>query len=149
LAVLPPSTNERYAGPRAAAWFLTFMALITIVPGMIHTFLPDGGAGVIAGRDLSVRGETITRLFAWAGATQIGWGVTRMLISLRYRTMVPLALGLLFIERCIHTWSMWGPKGQADGHVTPEAYVTLILVPLLLGFFLYSLRRSNGANPND
>lgn len=140
MAVLPPSTNERYAGPRAAALFLTLMSIITIVPGNIHTFLPDGGAGVIAGRDLSVGGDTIIRLFAWAGATQIVWGIMLLLISLRYRNFVPLALGLLFIERCIHTWGMWGPKGQADGHATPEAYVTLVLVPLLLGFFFLSLR---------
>ena len=140
MAVLPPSTNDRYAGPRAAAWFLALMSLITIIPGNIHTFLPDGGAGVIAGRDLSVNGDTIVRLFAWAGATQIVWGFMLLLISLRYQSFVPLALGLLFLERCIHTWTMWGPKGQADGYLPPEAYVTLVLVPLLLGFFFLSLR---------
>ncbi len=140
MAVLPPSTNDRYAGPHAAAWFLTLMSLITIIPGNIHTFLPDGGAGVIAGRDLTVRGETIVRLFAWAGATQIVWGIMLLLISLRYRTFVPLALGLLFVERCIHAWSMWGPKGQADGYHPPEAYATLVILPFLLSFFLFSLR---------
>jgi hypothetical protein len=117
------------------------MSLITIVPGHIHTFLPDGGAGVIAGRDLSVNGATTIRLFAWAGATQIVWGILLMLISLRYRNFVPLALGLLLLERCIHTWGMWGPKGQADGHITPEAYTTLVIVPLLAIFFLLSLRQ--------
>jgi hypothetical protein len=35
-----------------AAWFLTLAAIGTIIPGSIHVFLPDGGAGVIAGIDL-------------------------------------------------------------------------------------------------
>jgi len=148
--MLPATTNAEYNGPVVSAWFLTLMAVLTIVPGCIHTFLPDGGAGVIAGRDLSVNGGTIVRLFAWAGTTQIVWGILLMLISLRYRNFVTLALGLLFLERCIHTWNMWGPKGQADGHMPPEAYTTLVLVPLFAIFFPLSLRpRTAGANPND
>ena len=55
MSFLPPSTNSDYGGAGASAWFLTFAAVMTLVPGMIHSFLPDGGAGVIAGLDMGDR----------------------------------------------------------------------------------------------
>jgi len=118
------------------------MALTTIVPGLIHTFLPDGGAGVIAGRDLSVNGAAIIQLFAWAGATQIVWGLLLLLIVVRYRSFVSLALGLLLLERIIHTINFWGPKGAYLGNQhPPEHYITLVLLPLLALFFSLALRQ--------
>ncbi|MFN8949016.1 MAG: hypothetical protein ACK5YG_15060, partial [Alphaproteobacteria bacterium] len=74
----PPSTNADYHGRPLAAWFLTLVSLGTIVPGGIHVFLPDGGAGVIAGIDLTQGGKTIIAVFAWAGATQMGWGLAML-----------------------------------------------------------------------
>jgi len=59
---LPVATNEDYRGKRIAAWFLTFMSVTTIIPGCIHTFLPDGGTGVIAGLDLSQNGSLTWQL---------------------------------------------------------------------------------------
>jgi hypothetical protein len=49
VALLPPSTNAAYRGSILAAWFLALSSVTTIVPGLIHYFLPDGGAGVIGG----------------------------------------------------------------------------------------------------
>ncbi len=66
---LPPSTNSAYTGSLLAAHFLSLFSALTIVPGCIHTFAPDGGAGTIAGIDLSQNGRVIIALFAWAGAT--------------------------------------------------------------------------------
>jgi hypothetical protein len=42
--MLPPSTNGHYTGAPVAAYFLTLAGVLTIVPGLIHAFLPDGGA---------------------------------------------------------------------------------------------------------
>ena len=86
---LPSSTNAQYAGAPIAAHFLTLVGVLTILPGLIHTFLPDGGAGVIAGLDLSVNGAIVIGVFAWAGATQIVWGTTLLVASRRYRSLVP------------------------------------------------------------
>ena len=41
----PRSTNADYTGRLIAAYFLTLASVGTIVPGGIHAFLPDGGAG--------------------------------------------------------------------------------------------------------
>jgi hypothetical protein len=81
-ALLPPSTNDQYRGSRYAAWFLAFYGITWIVPGLIHSFLPDGGAGTIAGLDLSHNPTMIFGMFAWAGATQIAPGHYGSLISL-------------------------------------------------------------------
>jgi hypothetical protein len=144
MTLLPPSTNEAYHGMKLAAWALTVLAAATIIPALIHIGLPDGGAGVIAGLDLSQGGATIISLFAWAGTTQLVWGLMLLAISLRYRSLVPLALALLVIERALHTWHMWGPKGAqlAGGHHPPEVWVTLGSVPVLAILLALSLRRA-------
>jgi hypothetical protein len=147
VSLLPPSTNDAYRGWKLAAWALTVLAAGTIIPALIHIGLPDGGAGVIAGLDLSQGRHTIISLFAWAGATQFVWGLILLAISLQYRSLVPLALALLVIERGLHTWNMWGPKGAhlAGGHHPPEAWLTLGSVPVLAILLTLSLRRARGS----
>lgn len=144
MAILPVSTNAFYRGSRIALAGLALISAGTILPALIHYGLPDGGAGVIAGLDLSQDGATIISLFAWAGATQLVWGLTLFAIALRYRSFIPLALTLLTLERSMHTWTMWAPKAghMVDGHHPPEAWVTLVSVPVLLVLVFLSLRRT-------
>ena len=127
----PPSTNADYHGRPLAAWFLTLVSLGTIVPGGIHVFLPDGGAGVIAGIDLTQGGKTIIAVFAWAGATQMVWGLSMLAVSLAYRSLVPLFLFLILVERSIIAVNQWILKSTGTGHQPPEAYVTLLALPLV------------------
>ncbi len=42
---LPSSTNDEYTGSMLAAYFLTFFSVLAILPGCVHEFAPDGGAG--------------------------------------------------------------------------------------------------------
>jgi hypothetical protein len=127
----PPSTNADYHGRPLAAWFLTLVSLGTIVPGGIHVFLPDGGAGVIAGIDLTQGGKTIIAVFAWAGATQMVWGLSMLAVSLAYRSLVPLFLFLILVERSMIAANQWVLKSTGTGHQPPEAYVTLLALPLV------------------
>ena len=138
---LPASTNAQYRGSPLAAWFLTFVGITTIGPGLIHVFLPDGGAGVIAGLDLSGSGAQIVGVFAWAGATQIVWGTTLLAASLRYRSFVPPLLALLLLERGLMAFCQWVWKGGAGEHRPPEAYATLAVLPLLAGALALARRR--------
>jgi len=138
MSVFPPSTNGQYHGALLAARFLTLLAVLTIVPGCIHVFLPDGGAGVIAGIDLGACGPTIIALFAWAGATQIALGIVMLAVSLHYRSLVPLLLAVVLLERALHALSGWVTKGGA--HHPPEHYAVLVGVPLLVAALVGSLR---------
>ena len=140
MSCLPASTNASYGGAPLAAWFLTFVGVTTIGPGLIHSFLPDGGAGVIAGIDLSGNGAAVIGVFAWAGATQIVWGTTLFVASLRYRSLVPPLLVLVLLERSLIALNLWLLKAPASGHHPPEAYATLVSLPLLVAAIALSLR---------
>src|SRR5262245_1962847 len=132
MRLFPPSTNAAYTGAMASAYFLTLFSVLTIVPGCIHTFAPDGGAGTIAGLDLSHNGHVIIALFAWAGATQIAFGLTTLVVSLRYRSLVPLMLALAVVERTLHALNAWVTTGGSGTHHPPEHFAVLVGLPLLL-----------------
>lgn len=138
MSLLPPSTNAQYAGARLSARLLALLAVLTIVPGCIHTFLPDGGAGSIAGIDLGACGPTIVALFAWAGPTQIALGIVMLAVALRYQSLVPLVLAVVLLERSLHALCGWVTK--AGAHHPPEHYAVLVGVPLLLAALVGSLR---------
>jgi hypothetical protein len=143
--LLPPSTNSQYHGSLLSAYFLTLLSLLTIVPGCIHSFLPDGGAGVIAGLDLGQCRSVIVGLFAWAGATQIVFGITMLLASTRYRSLVPVVLLLVLLERGLHALHAWVLKGGVAGHRPPEHYAVLIGLPLVIVALAFAVRARGGS----
>ena len=140
--LLPASTNTQYAGSPRAAQLLGVLAVLTIVPGCIHSFLPDGGAGVIAGLELGACREVIVALFAWAGATQIAFGIVMLLAATRYRSLVPIILVLVLLERGLHALDAWGGT-PSSGHRPPEHYAVLIGLPLVAGALWLSLREQH------
>jgi hypothetical protein len=140
---LPPSTNKQYQGSRYAAWFLGFYGVAWIVPGMIHSFLPDGGAGTIAGLDLSDNPAMIFGMFAWAGATQIAHGIVTLVVALRYRSLAPLFLLVSLLERILLSWSGWVMHVPVSGHHPPEHYASLVSLPVILLFLWLALQRSS------
>lgn len=146
-AFLPLSTNDQYRGSPGAAWFLAFYGVLWIVPGMIHSFMPDGGAGVIAGLDLSHNPTLIFGLFAWAGATQIAHGIVTLVVAMRYRALVPLFLFVSFIERLLLSWSGWIKHAPISGHHPPEHYASLVSLPVILLFLWLSLQRLRLTEP--
>jgi hypothetical protein len=141
MAIFPASTNGEYAGAGASAWLLALLGLGSVIPGCIHYFLPDGGAGVIAHLDMGDRAPVIIGVFAWMGATQIAYGLAQLAVALRYRALVPLFLALALIERVLGAVAAWVTKGSASGHHPPENYAVLVLVPLIAVFFAFSLKR--------
>jgi hypothetical protein len=140
--MLPPSTNAAYAGHPAAAWLVMLTGLLSVIAGGIHFFLPDGGAGVIAGIDLGSRATTIIAMFAWFGALQIPHGLLQFIIGWRYRPLVPLALALIMVERGLMAFDGWFGKASLTGHHPPEHYASIIAV-LLAGLGL-ALARPRG-----
>jgi hypothetical protein len=147
--LFPPSTNADYRGAVVSAWFLVLASVLTIVPGLIHYALPDGGAGVIGGVDLTTRAETIIAVFAWYGAMQIPFGILMLIIALRYRTLVPLTLLMCVIMQALGAYSAWFWKGSTSGHHPPEHYASAVFTVLGLVFLALSLKRpSLASTPN-
>lgn len=143
MSLLPPSTNADYQGAAISAWFLMFLGVTTIAPGLIHFFLPDGGAHVIAGIELGAQAHTIIAVFAWFGALQIPHGIAEVIIGWRYRTLTPLFLALVMVERGLMAVDGWLLKG-AGAHHPPEHYASVVTVALTVVFLILALRPRTG-----
>ena len=141
MSLLPPSTNHLYRGSPASVWFLGLYGLLELGTGCVHYLLPDGGAGVIAGLDLTANKHTIIGVFAWMGALQIAYGLGILAVACWYRPLVPLFLGLGLLERLLMSVAAWVTKPSPTGHHPPEHYASLLLVPVL-AVFLAMARRS-------
>lgn len=138
---LPPSTNADYRGHPWAPRFLLLAAVLTLGPGLIHSFLPDGGAGVIAGLDMGDRRDLVISVFRWQGATQLAFGLALLAAALRYRSLTPLFLVLILVERGLMALHGWILSPPASGHHPPEHYGSVVAVVLAGLFLALSLRR--------
>ena len=140
MAFLPPSTNDEYRGAQVSAAFLGLAAVLTLGPGLIHSFLPDGGAGVIAGLDMGNRRDLVIAVFRWEGATQLALGLAMLAVALRYRPLTPLFLALVILERGLMSLHGWVLSRPAGGRHPPEHYASPVAVILALIFLALSLR---------
>jgi hypothetical protein len=127
------------------AWqVVALVGILNLFRGSIHTFLPDGGAGVIAGFDLSHSRQTIVFLFAVMGIEQLSLGVVDLIVALRARS---LALPLLWFHALEQTAAevifvfYKPPPGHPPGMV--GAPLTLAILWLALGWIYW--RRSGEA----
>jgi len=140
VSFLPASTNDQYRGVAAAPWFLALVAVLTLLPGLIHSFLPDGGAGVIAGLEVGDRRDLVVGVFAWEGATQLALGLGMLAVALRYRPLTPLFLSLVIVERGLMALQGWVLRPPANGHHPPEHFASPVAVVLAAVFLALSLR---------
>jgi hypothetical protein len=141
MAFLPPSTNDAYRGSPFSSWFLTLAALFTLGPALIHSFLPDGGARVIAGLDLGDRANLVIGVFRWEGATQLALGLGMLAVSLRYRTLTPLFVALFTLQSALDALQAWVLTPPTDAHHPPEHYGSVVAAALGVVFLALSLQR--------
>jgi hypothetical protein len=142
VAFLPPATNADYRGSPAAAWFLGLAAVLTLGPGLIHSFLPDGGMVSIAHLDVGDRATLVRALFAWEGSTQIAMGLGMLAVALRYRPLTPLFLALVIVERGLMSLQAWALL-PSSGHHPPEHYAsptTVVVAAIVLALSLRTRR---------
>lgn len=128
------------------AWMVVAaIGALNLFRGSIHTFLPDGGAGVIAGFDLSQSRQTIVFLFAVMGIEQLSLGVVDLIVAFRARW---LALPLLWFHALEQTAAeiifvfYKPPPGHPPGMV--GAPITLAVLWLAIGWIYW--RRKSGAH---
>lgn len=143
MSFLPPSTNDQYRGARASVWFLGLATAGTIIPGLIHSFLPDGGASEIAGLDMGDRRDLIVSVFRWEGSTQLALGLAMLAVVVRYRSLTPLFLALVIVERALMSLHVW-VLSPAGGHHPPEHYASPVTAALAAVFLVLSLRSRGG-----
>jgi len=140
MGFLPPSTNGDYRGARSAVWFLGVATSLTLIPGLIHSFAPSGGAEGIAGLNLGAQRSLVVGVFSWEGSTQLAFGLGMAAVVWRYQPLTPLFLALVIVERGLMSLQGWILKPPADGHHPPEHYASPVTVVLAAIFLALSLR---------
>ena len=141
LAVVLPAKADNTTAARAPVYVFTAIAIVSFVRSAIHTFAPDGGAGSIAGMDLSVAGaREIVFAFALWGSAQLVYAVIQLVVAFRYRSLVPLMYLLLILETLLRMLvGHWKPVTFL--HTPPGAIANFVMLPLCAAMFALSVRR--------
>src|SRR5262245_21771249 len=97
--LLPPKIDNTIRGMKWPFYLFAPYAILSAVRSCIHLLSPDGGAGSIAGMDLSVAGaKGIIFAFALWGSSQLLFALIQVLVAFRYRALVPLMYLMLILE---------------------------------------------------
>ena len=129
-------SNERYRGAPIAWKILLVLGLLNLFRGSIHFFADDGGAGRIAGIDLTHSREVIVFLFAVMGVEQLVTAIVDLSIALRYRALVPAWLTIHLVKATGAVIILWLYKGLP----APGKYGALLFLPII-AFALYASLR--------
>jgi hypothetical protein len=138
-----PSKSTQ-AGDALAWGVVALMGVLNLFRGSIHTFLPDGGAGVIAGFDLSHSRQTIVFLFAVMGVEQLSVGVVDLIVAFRARWLAIPMLWFHALQQAAAeiVFVFYKP---APGHPPGMIGAPLVLVILWLTIGWIYWRRAGGA----
>jgi hypothetical protein len=144
LAVLLPAKADNVVrGAKPPVYVFMLIAIVSTVRSFIHLLAPDGGAGSIAGMDLSVAGrDGIVFSFALWGSAQLVYALIQLVVVCRYRSLVPFMYVLLILETLLRQL-VGHMKPVAFRHTPPGAignYVYLPLAALMLAWCLWSHR---------
>lgn len=99
--LFPTQASNLIRGSKLPFYLFILVALIGVGRSLVHIFSPDGGAGSIAGMDLSVSGANeVIFAFALWGSAQLIYALLQWIVILRYRSLVPLMWIVQFLETC-------------------------------------------------
>jgi hypothetical protein len=133
----PPA--EKYTGPQIPYYFLVLIAVVSTLRSMIHMFFPDGGAGVIAGINVSVEGGTnIIAIFGQWGASQLILAFIYWLVILRFRSLTPLMLAVIVLEQLLRI-GVGQIKPLVVAAPPPGAIGSELILPIALIALVWSL----------
>jgi len=128
--LLPARIDNTLTGRKLPFYFLAAYALLSAARSLVHLLAPDGGAGSIAGMDLSVTGaDGIIFAFALWGSAQLLLALIQLLVVIRYRALVPLMYLLLLLEILLRQL-VGRMRPVTFAHTPPGAIDNHILLPL-------------------
>lgn len=139
--LLPAQADNAIRGAKPPVYVFMLIALASTVRSLIHLLAPDGGAGSIAGMDLSVAGaDAIVFSFALWGSAQLIYAMVQLVVVFRYRSLVPLMYVLLMLETLLRMF-VGHSRPVVFRHTPPGAignYVILPLAALMLAWSLWT-----------
>lgn len=149
--ILPAMADNTIRGSRIPFYIFAVFAVISTVRSCIHLLAPDGGAGSIAGMDLSVEGaDGISFAFALWGSSQLLFALVQLLVVFRYRSLIPLMYLFLILEILLREL-VGVMKSVSFAQPPPGAIANWIILPLavaLLGLALWTGMKADPSSRN-
>lgn len=146
--LFPMNVNNTIRGTKIPVYIFALYAILSTVRSSIHLLAPDGGAGSIAGMDLSVAGaDGIIFAFALWGSSQLLFAILQLLVAFRYRSLVPLMWLMLILEVLLRQL-VGTMKPVTFAHTPPGAIGNQLVLPLaalILVWSVWSAIRQKGA----
>ena len=137
--LLPSSVDNTIRGTRIPFYIFALYAIVSAVRSCIHLLSPDGGAGTIAGMDLSVAGaDGIVFAFALWGSSQLLFAIIQLLVVFRYKSLVPFMYLMLILEVLLREL-VGKMKPVIFAHTPPGAIGNQIILPLAVLMLMLSL----------
>src|SRR5271167_672559 len=137
--LLPASADNAVSGPKLPVYFFALIAIVSAVRSCIHILAPDGGAGSIAGLDLTVAGAGgIVFAFALWGSAQLVYALVQLAVAFRYRSLVPFMYVLLIVEILLRML-VGRIKPVHFAHTPPGAIGNWVLLPVAVVMLAISL----------
>jgi len=137
--LLPAKIDNVIRGTKIPFYIFALYAIVSTVRSLIHLLSPDGGAGTIAGMDLSVAGANgIIFAFALWGSSQLLFAIIQLLVVTRYRSLVPFMWLMLALEVLLREL-VGKMKPVTFAHTPPGATSNQIMLPLAALMVAWSL----------
>jgi hypothetical protein len=128
--LLPPVVDSTIPGIKFPVYLFMLIAILSTVRSCIHLLAPDGGAGSIAGLDLSVDGAPgIIFSFALWGSAQLIYSFVQLAVAFRYWSLVPFMYALPFFEAMLRML-VGRMKPVTFSHTPPGAYANYVTLPV-------------------
>jgi hypothetical protein len=128
--LLPAKIDNTIRGWKLPFYIFALYAVISTVRSCIHLLSPDGGAGTIAGMDLTTAGaDGIIFAFGLWGSSQLLFAIIQLLVVLRYRSLVPLMYLMLMLEVLLREL-VGRMKPVTFAHTPPGAIGNQLILPL-------------------
>jgi hypothetical protein len=138
--LLPARAGNAARGPKLPVYVFTLIAIVSAVRSCIHLLAPDGGAGSIAGLDLTVAGaDGIVFAFALWGSAQLVYAFVQLGVAFRYRSLIPFMYVLLIVETLLRML-VGRMRPVHFAHTPPGAIGNWVLLPLAALMLVLSLR---------
>jgi hypothetical protein len=141
--LLPAKIDNVIRGTKIPFYIFALYAIVSTVRSCIHLLSPDGGAGTIAGMDLSVAGaDGIIFAFALWGSSQLLFALIQLLTVIRYRSLIPFMWLMLALEVLLREL-VGAMKPVTFAHTPPGAIGNQIILPLAVVMVVWSLWSSS------
>jgi len=137
--LLPVQADNTIRGIKLPVYLFGLIAIVSTVRSCIHIFAPDGGAGSIAGMNLSVTGanEVVFAFDLW-GSAQLIYALIQLVVAFRYRTLIPFMYILLILETLLRML-VGHMKPVTFAHAPPGAIGNYVILPLAALMLILSL----------